>query len=67
MVMDKQSYGDVNEDNLYQPYSDRSTSFFWLARGYRICVGNNDMAVISSADDDPTMPGNSQLNYVSSY
>jgi len=74
--MDKQSYGDVNEDDAYQTSSDRSSSDrstnvhsdslglgtpqTW--HGYldaHIHIESNDTTVISSTDDDPTMPGNS--------
>ena len=69
--MDKQSYGYVNEDDVYQPSSGRSTNVHsdWLGlgtpqtwHGYPdacICIGSNDTTVISSTDDDPTTPGNS--------
>lgn len=70
VVMDKQSYGAVKEDDD-QSSSGRSTNVYsdWLGlgtpqtwHGYpdaRIRIGSNDMTVISSTDDDPTSPGNS--------
>ena len=70
VVMSKQSYGAVNEDDD-QSSSGRSTNVYsdWLGlgtpqtwHGYpdaRIRIGSNDTTVISSTDDDPTSPGNS--------
>ena len=69
--MDKQSYGVVDEDDVYQSSNDRSTNVHsdWLGlgtpqtwHGYldaRIRIRSNDTTVISSTDDNPTSPGNS--------